>query len=121
MKVMVLKISALLTLVVLVLSSCGVYNHKINSLSSDGVKHGLWITTDTVSNIYIAKYQNGLRDGKYKSFHPNGKIRSQGKYGDGKRIGLWKFYFDNGFLYKELKFDKKGERKTISLYNPVNF
>ncbi len=89
-------------------------------MKNDGAKQGLWITTDTIANIYITKYQNGVRDGKFKAFHSNGKIKSIGKYKDDKRIGVWKFYFDNGFLYKELKFDKKGEQKSISLYDPID-
>jgi antitoxin component YwqK of YwqJK toxin-antitoxin module len=47
--------------------------------------------------------------GPWKEYHPNGQIKSQGEYKDGKRIGEWVFYYPNGKLEQKGKYDKKGQ------------
>jgi len=37
-----------------------------------------------------------LLQGKYKVFHPNGNLMTEGDYINTKRVGTWKNYFDNG-------------------------
>ncbi len=46
--------------------------------------------------------------GPWKEYHPNGQLKGQGEYKDGKRIGEWVFYYPNGKLEQKGKYDKKG-------------
>jgi antitoxin component YwqK of YwqJK toxin-antitoxin module len=62
---------------------------------------------------YIERY--GKKEGEYKMWHPNGKIKRQGYYKDDKLEGEYKRWYDNGQLggqsyYKEGK--KEGETKS---------
>lgn len=46
-----------------------------------------------------------LKDGLFKDFHSNGKVKEEGMYkafyGYEKKIGVWKYYNDKGELIKE--------------------
>ena len=77
-------------------------------------------SNDNQDNITKTYHENGklksevnLKDGKVeglgKSYHENGKLQSEGNYKDGKREGLFKTYFENGKLLREgyLKDDKE--------------
>lgn len=45
--------------------------------------------------------------------YPNGKKKLEGETVNGERHGIWKYYFDNGFLWSEGKY-WYGERKGFS-------
>ena len=53
-----------------------------------------------------------LKDGPFKDFHINGKVKEEGMYkafyGYDKKVGVWKFYNEKGELIREIDFDKKG-------------
>ncbi len=40
-------------------------------------------------------YDNGVRDGVWKSFHKTGKIKTKGKYRNGEKVGVWKTFYKN--------------------------
>ena len=40
----------------------------------------------------IASYLNGLRDGEFTLYHPNGIIYSKGVYKNGIKDGSWQFF-----------------------------
>ena len=44
---------------------------------------------------------NGLRNGDWVAYFPDGKVQSTGLYKDGLRIGLGKVYYENGHLMME--------------------
>lgn len=44
---------------------------------------------DTISNIL---------EGKYLSYHINGKIESKGEFSGNETVGLWEFYYETGSL-----------------------
>jgi antitoxin component YwqK of YwqJK toxin-antitoxin module len=57
---------------------------------------------------YIERY--GKKEGEYKMWHQNGKIKRQGYYKEGKEEGEFKWWWNNGQLhiqlyYKEGKLD----------------
>lgn len=44
---------------------------------------------------------NGLRNGDWVAYFPDGKVQSTGLFKDGLRIGLGKVYYENGQLMME--------------------
>ncbi len=50
--------------------------------------------------------------GPWKEYHPNGQVKAQGEYKDGKRIGEWSFYYPNGKLEQKGNYDKKGQAQN---------
>lgn len=40
----------------------------------------------------------GRKQGPWQQLHPNGQVRYEGQFADGKPVGLFKYYFDNGKL-----------------------
>lgn len=52
-----------------------------------------------------------------QEFYANGAIKSTGKYDDGIKDGLWKYYYPNGKLSARLNFEKgslEGEQTYLS-------
>lgn len=47
----------------------------------------------------------GMRQGPWKEFHPNGKVRSEGQYVDDRRQGIFKEYDAQGGLKEMVKYD----------------
>jgi len=46
----------------------------------------------------VARYSddNFAADGKYQEFHPNGKPFIEGQFKEGRQVGDWTYYFENG-------------------------
>lgn len=53
--------------------------------------------------------EDGNKEGLWKEFYPDGKIKSEGKYDNGKQVGEWKFYHQNTKLEQTGKFNKQGK------------
>jgi antitoxin component YwqK of YwqJK toxin-antitoxin module len=51
----------------------------------------------------------GRQQGLWKEYHPNGELKLQGEYLNGKRIGDWVFYYPNKKIEQKGKYDKKGK------------
>lgn len=61
----------------------------------------------------VLKVKDGsLMDGKYKSFHSNGKLEKEMEILDGKLTGVYKEYYDNGQLKEQGTF-LKGDRNGV--------
>jgi len=43
-------------------------------------------------------YKDGVLDGLYESFHPNGQLELKENYKDGKLDGLWEIFDEDGNL-----------------------
>jgi hypothetical protein len=43
----------------------------------------------------------GQLDGIYKAYYESGMLKTEGKYKDGKKIGLWTYYDENGIETKK--------------------
>lgn len=85
---------------------------------SNGKKHGTFRMYDENGNqVSAAVYDNeillgegmidsiGLRQGPWKLFYPDGKIRAEGEYKNGLKEGAWTYFFGNG------KTEQKGSYK----------
>lgn len=66
--------------------------------------------------IYRKKYNNseqveieaetdeGILDGDYKEYYPNGTVKVDGKYRKGRKTGTWKMYTTEGTLEEKIKY-----------------
>jgi uncharacterized protein len=55
--------------------------------------------------------EKGFRQGPWKEFFEDGKLKSEGKYKDGRRISSWKFYYQNGRTEEEGTFNNSGKEE----------
>ena len=49
----------------------------------------------------IASYKNGIKEGEWKIWRPDGSIVYEMFYKNGKKIGTWKMYDEKGNIIKE--------------------
>lgn len=69
------------------------------------VLDGLSQTFDYEGNpVEEINYKNGLKNGKYKFFHPNGRLKQEGTYDDELDTGRKRLYDTNGILLKDENF-----------------
>lgn len=82
----------------------------------NGVMVGKWITYYDNENIRTEiSYENGLENGPYILYYPNGKKMINGYFVNGKREGIWSFFDQNGNKYLTIEY-KNGIEKR---YNGV--
>jgi hypothetical protein len=55
--------------------------------------------------------------GNYKAFYNNGKLKEEGKFNNGEKVGEWRYWYKNGKLYKIIIFDKN-DYFLKELYKP---
>ena len=55
--------------------------------------------------LFKANIVSGELSGKAYYYYPDGKVKETGEYSDNIRIGIWKYYYDNGNAEKILNFD----------------
>lgn len=53
---------------------------------------------------------NGLRQGKWHGFYDNGQLRYQGQFKDGKGVGVFEYYDEQGNLKATNTFEKKSNK-----------
>jgi antitoxin component YwqK of YwqJK toxin-antitoxin module len=86
--------------------------YKNGSLSSEGVmdekglQQGIWKEYYPEGEIKSqGLYENGRKIGEWKYFHQNKVIEQIGTYDKGKPKGNWKWYYDNGQLLRTETFE----------------
>jgi antitoxin component YwqK of YwqJK toxin-antitoxin module len=50
----------------------------------------------------------GKKQGDWKEFYDNGRLRAEGKYVNNKRVGKWIYYFENGKIEQTGSYDNRG-------------
>jgi antitoxin component YwqK of YwqJK toxin-antitoxin module len=88
----------------------------------NGVPEGVAREYDTLGHIVNSQlYQDGVliaqgisdeggfEQGPWKEYHPNGALKAEGEYHNGKKVGPWVFYHPNGKLEQKGKYDNKGQ------------
>lgn len=109
---------------------------KIIGATIDGKKEGMWIeyydgrisaqrcyVNDSLSgesvdynedgDIFIQQtFKNGQENGIYKVYYnyEKGKIAEQGSFIDGKKVGIWEDYIEDGRLNRKIEYTNKGEK-----------
>lgn len=84
-------------------------------LSSDtAVRHGSYKQIKYKKNVLISGYYKmGAKDSLWTEYDWRGtkngrcKIRCSGNYSKGKKVGIWKFYAENGDLVQEYDYDSQ--------------
>ena len=62
----------------------------------EGKKEGIWESYFPEGGIQTElEYKNDILNGKSKTYHNNGNLKSSGTYGDAKKEGVWKYYHSN--------------------------
>ncbi len=63
------------------------------------------------------EFKEGLAHGKRIYYYPNGKIKEEGNYTEGKTTGAWIFNYENGNPQMKCTFvDEKQDGKVESFY-----
>ena len=52
---------------------------------------------------------DGVRNGHWKDYYADGKLKAEGEYKDGKPAGEWKFFYDDGKLEQTGKYTNNGK------------
>jgi len=83
---------------------------------ADGERNGEWkfISGD---NTELGTYLLGLRDGLWKAFYPNDKLRFKGKYNQGNPDGHHILYYENGRIKEERYYQNGLRNKTWKKFN----
>lgn len=103
------KITKILTLIMLVLIcfSCSKGKKVIIGRFDNGKP----------SIIYYMKTINGKETKVYEEkYYPNDQLRSEGKCMGEKRLGVWKFYFDNGDLFAKADFSNSRDGSNWEIW-----
>ncbi|MBW3545566.1 MAG: hypothetical protein KY428_08235 [Bacteroidetes bacterium] len=54
----------------------------------------------------------GERDGEYVAFHPNGNLAVIGQYKFDNKVGIWREYYENQRVKREVKYPLEPFEKT---------
>ena len=99
---------------------------KISAMFRNGVPEGIrreYNPDGKIEKSYL--YRNGIltgegivkedgnREGHWKEYYADGKLKAEGNYENGKQAGEWKFYFENGKIEQAGKFNKPGKPEGI--------
>lgn len=87
-------------------------NHfkKMEGEFKEGKRHGKWIVWYDNGNPWSeGHYKNGKRNGKSITWFENGKMRYEGKYKDDLKVGIWKFYDEQGNFVKSVDVVKENK------------
>ena len=76
---------------------------------SDSKKYGAFKFRDTVQLYEEVIVYDTKETSSYKYFHPNFKVKEEGKTVESKKEGLCKFYNDKGILVKEVNYKSGAE------------
>lgn len=70
----------------------------------------------TLQEVYTVQKGTKIRQGRFVSYHPNGKIGVESNYLDGKLDGLYKSYYVNGQLWQEVEYAVGKEHGVSKTY-----
>lgn len=90
---------------------------KLNGMEEEvvnGLKHGLLKWNYESGQLYTEQYYKEGIICSMKHYHKNGKLKSEVRYLDGKKEGLYKSYHESGKLSTESNY-KKGKEDGVSL------
>ena len=66
------------------------------------IRHGRAWAFDCESRLEAeGVYENGVRDGWWRHYHPDGSLDGEGAYSNDDMTGIWRYYHPNGRLAAE--------------------
>lgn len=78
------------------------FNPEGEVVQSYTFSKGVVVAQGIVSN-------EGLNQGSWKTFYPDGKIKSEGGYANGNRVGEWIFYYPKGAVEQKGSYNNAGK------------
>ena len=83
----------------------------------DGLKQGEWKKYFPNGSVeHVLTFKNNKLDGLATFYYKNGKVRESGIWKDNRWIGEYKYYWKNGNLRNEWKYDETGKRNGVQRY-----
>jgi antitoxin component YwqK of YwqJK toxin-antitoxin module len=52
--------------------------------------------------------EQGIKQGPWKEYYSDGKLKAEGDYSEGKKVGGWKYYYPDGTLEQEGYYNTEG-------------
>jgi len=78
------------------------FQGKVVVIDGEDVKEGVWTTTYPSGKTWsLNTFIGGLKDGTYKTWHPNGQLNISGNYTLGVASGHWQFMDSTGSVTRE--------------------
>lgn len=79
---------------------------KMRGQKVNGVRQGKWQSWHpNGAKASEVSYVDGKENGKYIVYHDNGQIRHTGRYSMGEKVDKWKFYSEEGELVLDTIFN----------------
>jgi len=97
-------------------------NIRVSAMFRNGVPEGIkreYSADGNVEKAYL--YKNGIiigegivkddgnRDGHWKDYYPDGSLKAEGNYDNGRQTGEWTYYHSNGRIEQTGKFNRQGK------------
>jgi antitoxin component YwqK of YwqJK toxin-antitoxin module len=85
-------------------------------------KQGVWKEYyDHTGSVMIEQhYDNGIRHGRFASYHPNGQLFSEGTFNRGLREGYFRVYNEHGRNIRNLLFIHDNQIEDIEVPQEIN-
>lgn len=110
-----MKLFSFTVIALIFLASCQKNNQKSCTLSinTSNVQCNAQTFTASLNGFLVMNYPgtndklsegnlvDGVPDGFWKFYHPNGNLSMDGNYTNGKLNGFWKVYYTNGYVRAE--------------------
>lgn len=90
---------------------------RIDFFEFDRKENNAWLFSKTTSSSIKSIKKNG----KEINYHKNGEKKSQGAYIDGKKTGLWSFYFKKGTIKMTRVYTQKGKLTVSKIVDAWDF
>ncbi|MBK7711213.1 MAG: hypothetical protein IPJ37_09885 [Bacteroidales bacterium] len=85
---------------------------------SDGEKNGEW-KYKSGDNTEVGKYILGLKDGLWKTYYPEEKLKSKGNFVQGNPDGSHTFYYEDGRVKEEQYYQTGVREKTWKKFDEL--
>lgn len=83
---------------------------RLNGQLKDGLRTGIWRATGPDGRLRSqTDYHQGKENGPTVVYHPNGALFYTGDNRNGHRVGVWRFRDDRGELVREVHYDDAGD------------
>ncbi len=96
------------SVIIVLISLCSfVFDGDINQIDAKGQRQGYWIIKGNMiddhdykpeSKVEEGNYVDSRKDGLWRRYWPNGKLRSEVTFDSGKPMGEYKLFYENGKL-----------------------
>lgn len=102
-------------------------NGNINKLDSNSRKQGYWVVKNVGNShpgysenqkVEEGNFKDSWKEGLWKSYFPNGKLKSEIHYKMGRPIGPYKLYYDNGKLQEAGNWQRTKNTGDFKRYYP---